>query len=682
MRVFALLLLLVAGSAFAGIQKEFYVSAAGSDSNPGTLELPFQTLARARDAVRTITGKITGDIVVYLRGGDYQIAEPVKFGVEDSGRDGFQVIYRAFGNETPVISGGVRVNEWVPDINGIWKARLQRPTKLRQLYVNSVPAKLATMRKRVPAQGGVGAFVVKGDESWALASGTAVDGVHFKKTDFPTVARPTDLELESQSTWTSCRVCVREMKETGDGWDFLLEQPMAAILQNQGWGTAFNPKTAISVFNAYEFVDEPGEFYFNRATQTLYYLPRPGEQMSDAEVIAPVLETLVDLHGCNLRRHVSHLRFEGITFAHSAWQLMRVGDSTGAGGLQSCALSVKFGSRNWHDNLYQTTDIPAAAVEVNSADHISFRGNTFKLTGCLGLNLENDVCDASIEGNVFHHIGECSINVGHPQHVYIGRQDGDNEGHGQYHIDNRYDKWGEDVEGLCTNVLIANNLIRRTGEQHSAAVALSVIYGHNISIVHNDLKYAPYTGISLGWGWEEFDGVSRRSRGKPSLSLRNNRVCDNRIANMLEQLADGGGIYLLGMSQPPAQVTGGQQWSDISGNYIHDFGRKMCSAIHPDNGSRFFYFHDNVFENMKWLHIYAMAYSRKGDYRIEHNYSNTEWLWSLPGRESILATNTVFLDNMRVFGSEWPAGAGRIMANSGLEPAFRNLLESISLNER
>ena len=85
---------------------------------------------------------------------------------------------------------------------------------------------------------------------------------------------------------------------------------------------------------------------------------------------------------------------------------------------------------------------------------------------------------------------------------------------------------------------------------------------------------------------------------------------------------------------------------------------------------------------MKWLHIYAMAYSRKGDYRIEHNYSNTEWLWSLPGRESILATNTVFLDNMRVFGSEWPAGAGRIMANSGLEPAFRNLLESISLNER
>ena len=51
----------------------FYVSPDGSDSGNGSIDSPFRTLEAARDAVRECNGNMTGDITVYLRGGDYRI---------------------------------------------------------------------------------------------------------------------------------------------------------------------------------------------------------------------------------------------------------------------------------------------------------------------------------------------------------------------------------------------------------------------------------------------------------------------------------------------------------------------------------------------------------------------------------------------------------------------------------
>ena len=48
---------------------EFYVSPDGDDNGSGTIDSPFRTLERARDAVREINQNMSGDICVYLRGG-------------------------------------------------------------------------------------------------------------------------------------------------------------------------------------------------------------------------------------------------------------------------------------------------------------------------------------------------------------------------------------------------------------------------------------------------------------------------------------------------------------------------------------------------------------------------------------------------------------------------------------
>src|SRR5690625_5112622 len=58
----------------AGNQTVYYVSMqTGSDNNPGTLSSPFKTIRKARDVVREINSNMTGDIVVYIRGGIYHV---------------------------------------------------------------------------------------------------------------------------------------------------------------------------------------------------------------------------------------------------------------------------------------------------------------------------------------------------------------------------------------------------------------------------------------------------------------------------------------------------------------------------------------------------------------------------------------------------------------------------------
>ncbi len=128
--------------ALAGTQASFYVSPSGSDTNPGTLGLPFQSVAKARDVVRTVNGNMTGDIVVCLRGGTYQFPSTLQLGPQDSGTNGYEVVYQAYPGETPILSGGTNVTGWTLYDSGknIYRASVGTSCYSRQLYVNGVRA--------------------------------------------------------------------------------------------------------------------------------------------------------------------------------------------------------------------------------------------------------------------------------------------------------------------------------------------------------------------------------------------------------------------------------------------------------------------------------------------------------------------------------------------------------------
>src|ERR1043165_3205934 len=90
---------------------EFYVSPQGNDGDPGTLNKPFKTILRARNAARELKAQAKGEmpeggITVWLRGGRYEMAEPLQLGPEDSGQQGRPMVYRSYTEEQPLLSGG------------------------------------------------------------------------------------------------------------------------------------------------------------------------------------------------------------------------------------------------------------------------------------------------------------------------------------------------------------------------------------------------------------------------------------------------------------------------------------------------------------------------------------------------------------------------------------------------
>lgn len=55
--------------------------------------------------------------------------------------------------------------------------------------------------------------------------------------------------------------------------------------------------SAFYLTNARELLDVPGEWYHDIDARKVYYYPREGEKMQEAEVMVPAVETLVQVEG-------------------------------------------------------------------------------------------------------------------------------------------------------------------------------------------------------------------------------------------------------------------------------------------------------------------------------------------------------------------------------------------------
>lgn len=113
-----------ASTAFA----TFYVDNKGSDANDGSKKTPFQTIQKAKEAVRTLIakGKLPkGGARVYLREGTYYVYDSLEFGPEDSGYEGGKITYTAYPGENVRLSGGKPIEQsWFQPVNDEEKARI------------------------------------------------------------------------------------------------------------------------------------------------------------------------------------------------------------------------------------------------------------------------------------------------------------------------------------------------------------------------------------------------------------------------------------------------------------------------------------------------------------------------------------------------------------------------------
>lgn len=693
------------------IMKTFYVSPSGNDSNSGTIDQPFQTIAKAQQAVQQINSNMTGDIDVYLMGGTYYLKNTLNFGKEDSGTNGYSVKYEAYNSEKPVISGGQPVTGWTKDtdadapVSGLWKAPLSRNSKLRAMYVNGVRANMTS--KVISSKGTYGTYsITAGQADWAWVSGSGCQGILFNATDLPaTLKNPNNIELLTKTTWNTATVCLSSIANNPSSTDqdiANLQQPYGAIAQDMGWA-AFQTGsgTNVTVSNVYEWLNTPGQFYFDQTAQTLYYYPRSGEDMTTANVNVPDLQTVINVKGTpvatgdmttagpkTITGQVQNITFSGLTIEDSDYNLCKVGDSYGQASNQGDISVTAFShGYDWHHDMYRDYDDLPAAVEINDAINVNMFGCTVQHTGAVGISMQNDVTNGTFKGNFINDIGGSGFELSNPQQVYVNdslqpdiyvyKQNGVVAG-----APASKEKYQNGTEAVPKNITIDNNYMLNNCDDSSlwGGNAIESFFTDSLTITHNEIYNTPYGAISVGWGWWNFDGGTPCGSpsgnncilpGYPTVTSQNNKIDYNRIENTVMILQDCGGIYTLG-NQGGA---GGKNRSEIIGNFVNCSqtpakvdGTKV-NGIHPDEGSAYIDIKDNVLTNIRQHVLELNDWNYKHDDPTNNVYSNTSA--SLTGAPNCPVTN-FYVDSTYT----WDPYGYDIVLHSGLEDQYKSMITS------
>lgn len=561
---------------------EIWISPKGSDFNDGTRQSPKATLTsalrQAREWRRTEDNRIQGGITIYMEGGTYTFHEPVFIRPEDSGTKESPTIIRSVGDEKVILSGGISIKGWkkqgkvwvadVPAFNG-------RPLDFRQLWVNGKKAVRARDVEDFEKMNRICSVDEKNEILYvpAVSIRRLIDNKGNLKAKYA--------EMVLHQMWCVANLRIRSVEVQGDSAAIRFHQPESRIQFEHPWPrpmvTTDGHNSAFYLTNARELQDVPGEWYHDIDARKVYYYPREGEKMQEAEVIVPAVETLVRVEG-TLDRPVCHIRFEKITFSYTTWMRpsekghvpLQAGMYLTDGyridpKMQRNYLNHPLDNQGWLGR-------PAAAVRVVAARQIDFERCRFEHLGSTGLDYEEAVQGGVVRGCLFRDIAGNGLLVG-------SFSPAAHETHLPYNPADRRE--------VCTQQQINNCYFTEIGNEDWGCLAIAAGYVGDVNIEHNEISEVPYSGISLGWGWTQTVNC-----------MRNNRVHANLIHHYAKHMYDVAGIYTLG-SQPKSYVTENCVHSIYKPGYVHDPNHWFY--LYTDEGSSFITVRDNWTEGEKYL---------------------------------------------------------------------------------
>ena len=298
---------------------DFHVSPQGDDNwsgrfaeaNVDKTDGPFATLDAARRAVRELGP--TRPLTVLLRGGTYQLRHPVVFGSHDSGAEDAPITYAAYPGETPILSGGMTINDWKPYRDSIYQAELPRLEdryyRFRQLFFDGkrqIRARYPNYDPDHPHTGGW-AFIESTPplETPGPASLTWEKGMFPRQWEKP---HHGEVFVIPGLAWNSHIVPMLDVDH--DKRNIRLSRPMSTTWDALQKGNRFY------VENLLEELDQPGEWCFDPDARTLYFRPPDDRAPQDGRVTVPMIDRLIELRA-TAGQPVRHLRFEGITFTQT-----------------------------------------------------------------------------------------------------------------------------------------------------------------------------------------------------------------------------------------------------------------------------------------------------------------------------------------------------------------------------
>jgi len=470
--------------------KEFFVSPVGDDASLGTKDQPFQTPHRARDAARMFAGKEA--VTIWLREGTYYLDKTLVLGPEDSGAPDAPLVYAAYNGEKPAICGGTEIKaNWRPYKDGIYSCSLAdmklQPGDLDQLFVDGK----RQIRTRYP----------NGDpdspdwSNWDLLAGADMDD-KARAADCENLSSTVGLKYHQEVYYNPETFTKKHWSHPEEGilhafplvgWNTLMYRLRglvparnALLIKEGGWqqherfakrpGTTLGKGSRFMVENIFEELDAPKEWYFDKRTSTLYYMPESGVDPNRVTISVAGLRRLVAFSGS--REHPVHdIRMKGIRFSQTrttyldAYSLISMGD--------------------W-------AIVHSGAVHFEGAENCAVTDCFFDAVSGNGLYMNNYNKAVCVQNCVFSEIGDTAIAITGKSRLnkdlsYECKYCGHMHGWG-------FDPYNEDYPREC---VIDNNKIYNVGVYGKQTAGVFFGMAARITISHNEMYNIPRAAICI-----------------------------------------------------------------------------------------------------------------------------------------------------------------------------------------
>lgn len=482
-----------------------YVSPSGNNENDGTTpETAVSSVKQAQILVRKYLDEGgNGDCLILLDDGEYFLSGPIELTNQDVA-NGNKLYIRAINANQATLTGSKQVSaeeiEEVEDaeLGRVWK--ISCTENINQLYIDNSYA----IRARFP-DAGEELRLLNWDTTMKNIIIDSADIEGFEAADFE------GSTLVASIMWAESYLRVTNVVD---------EEKTAAVNiypEDLGVFTRSTPqikeRQSYHFENSKAFLSTYGEWYYSAEESVVYYIPYENETLQNTTVRIPYTEELLTIEG-SATTPVKGISVEGLDFK---WTDNRHID----GKLGNQANKDDGSNKRFAGTVNDGR--PIAAVSVSYAKDVTFSGNIFACMGGGAIDFVEGVQDSVVEKNLFQAIGGNGVFAG-AINYYV-------------------DQVSTEEETFTKNVKVENNYFNDIAWQEYGGCAVILNYAVDSKISYNTINNTKYSGISVGWGWQNSELPF----------LQNNEVSYNKVTNALTLMSDGAAIYLVGC-QPNSVV--------------------------------------------------------------------------------------------------------------------------------
>ena len=485
-----------------GQTADFYVAPNGNDNNPGTVDLPFASVAKAQTMVRTTLlpnncGGRTTPIVVQMRGGLYT-SQALSFTASDSGcNSNVPVMYENYPGEAPVLSGGRQLTGWT-NISGqsicagntnCWQVRLPAGTPyFEALFYNG-------QRRFRPRLGStatnlLGQYYRINATINTCGSGTSpcydrfgynpADPINSGWTNLLPPYPNGDIELVDFEKWNTSLQRIDHIDSSAD-----IIYLTGQTRQDKNHGYLLGHRYIVE--NVKDLLQFAGQWFLDRSVSpwTVTYLGNAGENPNSDTVIVPQNTQLLTAVG------LQWATFQGLQFEHDNYTIPNSGYAS-----------------------VQLDPAMPAMVHCSNCQNVTFDANTFTQSMGVALDVVGTSINVTVENNLFFDIGAYGIRFG----TQPANSDTD--------------------ATVSHNLLATENGIASVGRFLASSDGIVLGDVHDVELSYNDIYDSYHDGVEI---CEPDPGVCNGAAN--SGGAFNLNVHDNNVRDVMQGVTDDGGCF-------------------------------------------------------------------------------------------------------------------------------------------